>query len=316
MTIHKYQVSIVNSIPMTRRRILVPIDFRPHSDAALHYAKKIAAKSRDMISCMYVIEQHGLPSDSVEDYEIKRKIRRDAEYMLSERVHSILKSDENTAFELIITSGKAHQKILEKASDLNAKLIIMGRSNSREMKNRRIGSNTKYILTHAQLPVVTISENRFADNIYLIVSLDLAKSVDTMVKCAVDSARLLQAGVILISVIEKEMASFEPHYRARLKEIRQILRANHINCNSHILFAHSSVPEEILAFSNRIDSAVILLMTRLEKDSRRSKIGPTTLEVIAHSKVPVQCINPGYNPSFLIDDLSRTNLPDSLSLSL
>ncbi len=301
---------------MTRRRILVPIDFSPHSDAALHYARKIAAKSRDMISCMYVMQEYGLMTNSLANNEIKRKMRRDAEYKLSERVHSVLKSEDSTAFELIITSGKVDQKILEKASDLNAQLIIMGRSNSRGLKNRKIGSNTKYILTHAQLPVITVSENRFAENNYLVVSLDLSKPVDYMVACAIDTARLLHAGVILISVIAKEMASFEPHYRARLKEIRQFLRAHQIKCNSHLLFAHNSVPEEILAFSNRIDSAVILMMTRLENDSRRSKIGSTTLEVIAHSKVPVQCINPGYNPSFLIDDLSRTNLPDSLSLSL
>ena len=301
---------------MTRRRILVPVDFRPHSDAALHYASIIAAKSRDMISCMYVMEEHGLVTDSLANNEIKRKMRRDAEYKLSERVHSILKSEDSTAFELIITSGKVHQKILEKASDLNAKLIVMGKSNSRDIINRRIGSNTKYIIAHAHIPVIAMSENRIAEKDYVIVSLDISKPVDTLVKCAIDTARLLDAGVVLIGVIEKERASIEPVYRAMLKEIRQILIAHNIKCNSHLLFAQNSIPEEILSFANRIDSAVILLLTRLENDSSSSNIGSIALEVIANSKVPVQCINPRYTPSILIDELSRTNLPDSLSYSL
>jgi nucleotide-binding universal stress UspA family protein len=300
---------------MTRRRILVPIDFHPHSDAALHHAKKIAAKSRDMISCMYVMEEYGLLTDSLANIEIKRKMRRDAEYKLSERVHSVLKADESTAFELIITSGEVHQKIIEKASDLNAKLIIMGRSNSRGIKNRRIGSNTTYILTHAQLPVITLSENRFAEDHYLVVSLDLSEPLDTLVKCAIDTAQLLHAGVVLISVIEKERVSFEAAYRARLKEIRQLLRAHHIKCNSHLLFAQRSVPAEILAFSNRIDSALILMATKVGNESGSSHIDSTALKVIANSSVPVQCINPRYAPSFLMDELNRTNIPDSLSLS-
>jgi nucleotide-binding universal stress UspA family protein len=301
---------------MTRRRILVPIDFSPHSDAALYYARQIATKSHDMISCMYVMEEHGAMTDILEAPEIKRKMRRDAEYKLSERVHSILKSEDSTDFELIITSGNVQKKILEKASDLNARLIVMGRSNSKDLGSTRIGSNTRHIIAHAHVPVITMSEIGFAETDCVIVSLDLSQPVNTIIKCAIDSARLLDAGIILISVIEKERASFEPVYRTRLKEIRQLLRAHNIKCSSHLLFAQSSVHEEILAFSNRIDSTVILLITRLENESISANLGSTALEVIANSKVPVQCINPRYTPGFLIDDLSRSNLPDFLSSSI
>ena len=294
---------MANSILMTRSRILVPIDFRPHSDAALHYAGKIAAKSKDMISCLYVMEDYEILTDNLANNQIKRKMRLEAEYKLSERVHSILKSEDSTAFELIITSGKAHQKILEKASDLHAKLIVMGKSNSLDVINRKVGSNTKYVIAHAQIPVIVMSENRIAEKDYVIVSLDISQPEDILVKCAIDTARLLHAGVVLISVIEKEKASFEPVYRAMLKEIRQILSAFNIKCNSHLLVAQSSVPQEILAYSNRIDSAVILLITRMENDKSSSNIDSSALEVISNSRMPVQCINPGYTSNLLIDEL-------------
>ena len=289
---------------MTRRRILVPIDFCPHSDAALNYARKIAAKSNDMISCIHVIDEKRFPTDSPANPEIKRKMRRDAEYKLSERVHSVLKSENSPAFELIITSGNVHQKILEKASDLNARLIIMGRSNSRELKNRKIGSNAKYILAHAPVPVIILGEKRIVDKDYLIVSIDLSQPAEPIIKCAIDTARFLDAGVFLISIIEIEMAGFEPEYRKRLKELRKILRAHNIKCNSHLLIAQDFIADEILAFSNRIQSALILLSCRMEDDRSSSNIESTALEVIANSRVPVQCINPEYNPGFLIDELN------------
>jgi nucleotide-binding universal stress UspA family protein len=112
---------------MTRKRILLPIDLDAQSDAALEIARNIATRMNVMISCLYVIEDQSIRVKNDLSQDAKLKQRREAEDKLSERVNSIL-NESRTSFELMVSSGNVREKILEKSRDLNAQLIIMGRS--------------------------------------------------------------------------------------------------------------------------------------------------------------------------------------------
>ncbi len=122
-----------NHILMTRRRILVPMDLDAQSDSALEFARTIATSLNAMISCMYVIEEQRLLQAGTTSREARLKQRREAENKLSEKVNSIL-NEVKIPFELIVTSGKVHEKILEKSVDLNAQLIVMSKSNSGDIE--------------------------------------------------------------------------------------------------------------------------------------------------------------------------------------
>ena len=164
-----------------------------------------------MIPCMYVIEEHGLLVDKFISNEAKRKLRRDAENKLSEKVNSILRKEDNTPFELIITSGKVHQKFLEKSCDLKAQTIVMGRSSSKELGKQRIGSNTKKIIAKAQVLVIVTSNNKIAEREHIILPLDLLKPIGSQVQFATDTALLLDADVSVI-VILRTLADLEYQY--------------------------------------------------------------------------------------------------------
>ena len=294
MTIPGYVVQIRNNTLMSRRRILVPIDFKAHSDAALYYARKIACKQNDMISCIYVMEEEGIrPHLELGERSDPRK-RREAETRLSEKVHSILKPEDKTPFELIITSGKVHEKIVEKAKYLNAGLIVMGYSGSMDKRKSRIGTNAKKVISKSHVPVITVKNKRSGDDNYIIVPVDLFKPFKNQIQCAIDTARPLNAGVCVLSVLHRDMLSLEPECRSRLKEIRHLLGEEGISCTTRLLLAQSSVSEKILSFSNRIDSGLILMMTQQGNGSGTSKLGSITREVIANAEVPVQCFNPDY----------------------
>lgn len=144
---------------MTRRRILVPINFTKESDAALSYAGKIAGSMNEMITCLYVMEDHEQASNWDVTFEAKNKMRREAEQNLSVRVNKILSGEHSTEFEIIISSGNVHLKVLEKAIDLDARLIVMGESNSSKVPGKRIGSNTEQILLKSPIPVITICDS-------------------------------------------------------------------------------------------------------------------------------------------------------------
>ena len=297
---------------MTRRRILVPIDLDAQSDSALDFARNIATRLNAMISCMYVIEEQKLRTNNPKNREAKLEQRRDVEIRLSEKVNSIL-SEAKTPFELIITHGKVHEKILEKSMDLNAQLIIMSRSNTGDIGKKRIGSITKHIITKSQIPVITIGRYKIVNRENIIVPLDVFKPIGSQVIFAIDTAMLLGAAVTVISVIEKEMLSLRPVYLKRLKEIRKLLRDIKIDCNSHLLTTRNTVPEEILSFSRKLDSAMILLMTSNEIKANGSSIGSVAKGIIAESELPVQCINPNCKSRNLSDKSGNFYKLDSWS---
>ena len=283
---------------MNRKRILLPVDFDTRSDSALEFARHISTPLNAMISCLYVIEDQKFQSNKHANREAKLKQRRDVENQLSEKVNSILNGSK-TPFELIVTSGKVSEKVLEKAVDLNAQLIVLSKSNSTESGKKRIGTCTKHIILNAQVPVILTGPCKMENRTNIIVPLDVFKPIDSQVICAIDTANLLCATVSVITVIEKGKLGLRPVYLKRLNEVRGIFLDNHIQCNSHVLTANYSIPETILSFSRKVDSGLILMKTGNKIKPKASYISEITKEIFVKSELPVQCINPKYKSRHL-----------------
>lgn len=278
---------------MTRKRILVPVDFSTQSDLALEYARDIAKRLDALISCIYVIEEHGFLTDDLPGFDLRHKLRREAENKLSERVNLILNGEEKIHFELIITSGKVYQKVLEKSIDLKALMIVIGRSSSARTSNTKIGSNAVKIVSQSLVPVVVVDKQGPGNAKRLIFPIDLEKSYSDKLDRAVEMALLLGASVSVISVIDKERFGLRPVYLNKLKEIGYTFRAQNIVFDTHLLENKTTISREILKFSNSIENGIILLMTHHEKKPDRSYLGLTESEVFNGAKLPVLFLNPG-----------------------
>jgi len=272
---------------MTRSRILVPIDFQHQSDLALEYAGLLAAKLNAMISCIYVIEEQGLAVEQITEEQSKHKLRREAENKLSERVNSILKYEDNIPFEIIITSGKVYQKVLEKAIDLNAQIILMGRSSLTPDKAAGMGINAKKIIAKSMIPVLTVTNQRIDKRKHLILPLELSRPCIDPLNWGIETALLLGAHVSVISIIEKEMSNQRPVYLKKLEEARCMFSERNIACSTHLLENQSTISREIVLFSDRMEHGIILLMTCYRKESSGTYPGSIAGEVLAKTEVPV-----------------------------
>lgn len=277
---------------MTKIRILVPIDFKEQSDLALEYAAPLARKLNAMISCMHVIEEQGLLADKLTSEKLRHKHRREAEHKLSERVNSLLRKEEKTPFEIIVTSGKVHQKVLEKSIDLKAQIIVMGRSNTSSDKMAGLGSNAKKILSNSIIPVFTVSRRSLEKPKRLILPLDLSRPYSDQLNWAIESAVLLDATVSVLSVIEKKKSGLRPVYVKKLQELECVFTERNIGCATHLLEKQSTVSREIVSFSNETESGIILLMPYQKEESSGSHLGPMTSEILSGTRVPVLYIVP------------------------
>jgi len=298
---------------MARRRILVPVDFSTQSDLALEYARNIASSLDAMISCIYVIEEQGMVSEKSIGNEIKHKLRRDAENKLSERVNLILNNEKKVSFELIVTSGTAHQKVLEKSIDLNVLMIIIGRSNSSLKRTRKIGSNARKIVSRSLVPVIVVNKRTLGKHKHLIFPVDLETPYSEKLSRTTEIALVLGAFVSVIAVIEKERASFRPVYLKKLREIDQSLNEQNVHCDTHLIENQTTISSEILKFSDRIEAGIILLMTRQENKSDRPYMGLMEDEVLARTDEPVLFLNPRNTVRLFLSNPSQHKHPASPS---
>ncbi len=282
---------------MPKSKILVPAGFGLQSDAALVYAKKIALQLNQMITCLYVIEKPGFVTSKFISKELETKIRREAEMQLSSRVNRIYPDREKISFELIITAGKVHQKILEKSTELNANLIIMGRSDGSDLTRNYLGSNASQVISKATLPVVTVRNSRILSNAHVLLPLDLYNPVTIKIAKAIEVLQQQGSRVTICSILHPDRIILEPAYRTRLKEIKKLFVDYEIDCRVQLVISGNTLAAEILEVARKVQADEIMLMTQGEKDHTEMFIGSTAREVIKNSEIPVLSFTPGVQAS-------------------
>jgi nucleotide-binding universal stress UspA family protein len=276
---------------MNRKKILVPVNFGKQSEAALRLATFLSGTMNGMITCLHVIEDPGCITGGFISGEIGGKIRREAEQRLSIVANRII-DDRKIPFEIIVTSGKVHRKIMEKATDLNASVIVMGRSDSDSAERGAIGSNAIKVITRAHIPVVTISEGIFPVQKNILLPLDLSKPVGSKLAKAKDVARLFDSRVSVITVLGTRQKELEHKYRRQLEEINLFFQAEGIGSRGDIVITDNPVPGEILSWALRNGAGLIMVMTQQEREITDFFIGSTVQEIMNKSDLPLLSILP------------------------
>jgi nucleotide-binding universal stress UspA family protein len=284
---------------MSRNRILAAVSFGPQSDAALKYARKIASTDHGMISCLYVVEEPGFVTRSFISKEMQQRIRREAELALTSKVRSIFSGPGNTPFEIIVSYGKVYQKILETAADLNASMIVMGRSDSTDLNKDILGTNASMVIARSDVPVCSVRGSANLNNAKVLLPLDLSKFVSLKIAKAIELAQRFHWKLVLCAIIVPEKKNQEPAYRNRLKEIKQIIAEHEINCVARVVLAEQSIPEEILSVAEKDRAGHIFLMTQKEESEADMLIGSTARFIIKRSRLPILSLTPDVQTSLV-----------------
>jgi nucleotide-binding universal stress UspA family protein len=277
---------------MHRTRVLVPISFSPQSDIALKLAKSLARRSNVMLTCLYVIEKPGFISGLVMTSELEKKIRREAEIRLSSKVNEIIPESEDVPYEVIITSGKVYRKILEKAIEFKAKLIFMGISDASDQATRQIGSNVARIIARSPVPVITTGKEDPTRMKEILLPLDLTDNVSIKIAQTLTIAELLNASVMVCTVLDHTMKALREAASKRLDLIVKIFSDYEIKSKATILETGRDISGEIIKYARDIRSDLIIMMTQEESNMTEMFIGSTAREVIRKSDIPVMSIIP------------------------
>ena len=139
------------------RRILVPTDFSPRSEAAIEYAVELARKMHAQLTLLHV-----RPEPSALDYTIGgvpeedwEKMKEEAELCLRDAVahakRRVLEVDSKLCSGLDI-----RQEILSIAKQIPADLLVLSTHGCTGWEHLFFGSDTEKMVAHAPCPILVV----------------------------------------------------------------------------------------------------------------------------------------------------------------
>ena len=191
-------------------RILVPTDFSRPSDAALVYARRLAAYTGATIHLLHVVDNLFLRAvlGDPHDYEAAALRRLQERTPARADIPSILAVERSDAPADEITSyARTH------AIDL----IAMGTHGRGRMAHLLLGSVAERVARTAPCPVLTMRDAPHADDlkgIRILVPTDFSPSADAALGCARRLAARLSGSIRLLHVVEHP--GFDASYGSEL----------------------------------------------------------------------------------------------------
>ena len=148
-------------------RILVPTDFSPPSDAALEYARILAAKFGSSLRILHVIDDPTASSDFVADgfAPSTEDIRTTMLEETRTRLDSVMNHVDRTRYHAHADAvlGMPAATIVDYATATHAGLIVMGTHGRTGLAHLLMGSVAEQVVRTAPCPVLTVRQVTVAD---------------------------------------------------------------------------------------------------------------------------------------------------------
>lgn len=165
--VHKSQCSVF-AVSTSRQpkyeKLLVPIDFSPHSRAALETALAISNKEGSEIEAHHVYDvPRGFERSGASFEEFAESLKKHAEKRWRNFKTDLEPDVDKVAihYDLIPHADRGHSPgryICQAARDSDADLIVCGSKGLSSLASLVVGSVTEYVLHHTSRPVLTIKQ--------------------------------------------------------------------------------------------------------------------------------------------------------------
>jgi len=188
----------------TPTRILVPTDFSPASDRALSFAKEIAARFNAEIHVLHVrvvLDDPSMGSEVLDEVERILTISEPSTRRALEQACD----DGRTAIHAHMMRGTVPAEVIVDAvSEYECDLVILGTHGRRGLERFLSGSVAQEVVHDSPVPVLTIraSGGSTFPPREILVAVDYSEESLKAVEWAAAVARLLEAGITLLHVVQ------------------------------------------------------------------------------------------------------------------
>lgn len=141
------------------RRILVPVDFSPHSERAIEVARSLAARLSATVDVMHVFDEARAPGYLPELGAVSRRLEAEA----SERLDAMRERFDRRGVPvaLDLRRGEPSSVIAKTAEEIRSELIVMGTRGAGGLAHVLLGSVAERTLCAAPCSVLCVKAERF-----------------------------------------------------------------------------------------------------------------------------------------------------------
>lgn len=165
---------MADTVTSYSHRVLVPVDFTEHSDAAVTLAFNIAAREKASITLLHSyldpaltdqnIQLTDTPTYDIENEELRETLEKESDIQMNRyarKLRDMIKSGQLPAvkFNTKVTDGLPEEVIIEYAREVKPELIVMGTRCTDKKERELIGSVTAEVLDSCRYPVFTVPES-------------------------------------------------------------------------------------------------------------------------------------------------------------
>lgn len=268
------------------KKILVPTDFSPQADYALHVASQLAKRHNCEIYLLHMLE---LPINEIDALSSHSDLPEAMFYMklARKRFDDVAKKPflKNVKVHEIVKFHQAFDGIIDTCKEYKIDLIVMGSHGVSGFKEMFIGSNTEKVVRTSDIPVLVIKNYHKIFRVKnFVYASDFTHENKIPFKKAVNFAKLVNATMHLLMVNTPNKFSTTDEADSRIQEFMKGSRFKNYTVN---IYNDYTIEKGILNFSHHIDAGLIGMSTHGRKGIAHFFNGSISEDLVNHAKRPV-----------------------------
>jgi nucleotide-binding universal stress UspA family protein len=276
--LHTFAKIFIKPFFMSKQIILIPVDFSNVSRVAMEHGVKLAQTINGEILLLHVVE------GNTEVAAAKKK--------LEEEEKLITRSDANVSVKSMVRIGNIFDDIGDTASEVDARLIIMGTHGAKGWQ-KIAGSHALKVITHSNVPFLVVQNTGIKESGYddIVVPLDLNKETKQKLDIVSNMARYFDSKIHIIAPYETD--EFLVHkLNGNIAFAKKFLKDRGIVSTVKIAEKGKNFTKEIIKHAKEVDADLISIMN-LGRTHFMGLGGSEEQDIIANeANIPVMCVNP------------------------
>lgn len=281
--------------------ILVPIDFKERSMAALEESFSLAKLTGLEITLFHVIRdnQNLFSSFGGERSKTMKKEYEDQMRNQLQQLAASASERSGTKVRAVISHGKPHDQILKGAHLLHSKFIVIGINGEKiDSGKKHLGTHASRVIKKAESPVITVSSRHKTEGIRsILLPLDLTEETRQKVVHAIEMAKLFGSTIKVISVYwSNTNKSVLKKLEHQMKQVTAFVQKAQVKYTSEIIESkggsNTLAPTVLQYAREQQDIDLIMIMTQKEAGLFDLFMSSSAQHILTQSEVPVMTIIP------------------------
>ena len=270
------------------KRILVPVDFSKHAEAAARVAATIAKKTNSEIFLVHMLE---LPVTTIDPAEMNTISSEPQIIYFMKLAHKKFETFKKLPFLKgirVVESVQfqhAFSGIIAESIKNKIDLIVMGSQGASGLQEMFIGSNTEKVVRRSKIPVLVIKKNiKNFDIKSIVFASDFNKESKSTFHRVIDFANLFEAKIHLLYVNTIHNFNTSDNIEKRIGKFMDDFDYSNYSTN---IYNDISIEKGILSFGRKINTDLIALNTHGRSGLSQLFNGSIGQELANHALRPV-----------------------------